>query len=209
MLIHLDIIKEIFNNLNTKCQIRFIQTSKYFNTNLQIIDLYYIDQATREKLSDKILINYKQVEKLDAWGNVKIRDVQYLTKLKKINCGWMSGVSDKNIKDLKLIELNAANNGKIKNINHMTTLKKLNCIGFCECSDEDIKDLNLILLNARCNTKIKNINHMTTLKILDCSWDCGISEENIKDLNLERICANGNETIKMSTIEKINGKRKD
>ena len=61
--------------------------------------------------------------------------------LKKLGCGWNSGIDQNNISELNLIELYAYHNKKIKNVNHMKrTLKKLDCSGNCGIDQNGIAD---------------------------------------------------------------------
>ena len=101
-------------------------TCKLLNKKLKIKKLDH------HNVSDKILKQEKfiDLEELDASDNIKITNVNHLTKLKILYCSWDCGIDQEGIKNLKLIEeLNAKGNKKIKNVNHLNKLKILDCSG--------------------------------------------------------------------------------
>jgi hypothetical protein len=95
----------------------------------------------------------------------KIKNINYLTKLKTLDCSYDCGINQGGINDLKLTEeLYADNNEKIKNVSRLTKLKILYCFDDCGIDQEGIKDLKIIdQLDASNNKKIKNVNHLTEL----------------------------------------------
>ena len=128
-------------------------------------------QKNINRLNQQIIeqIKYKYVEKLNAYNNEKIKNVNHMKKtLRKLKCGFNtnSGIDQNGISELNLIELSANGNKKIKNVNHMKNtqvardgqkprlLKILNC-GFGSGIDQNgISELNLIALYAYDNEKI-------------------------------------------------------
>src|SRR5439155_2776860 len=108
--LYLDLLKLIFNKLDFLSQIRFRQICKFYYNNLQIIDLYNIDYKYRILLNDKILKNYSYTEYLNASHMENIKNINHMKNLKILDCGWNFSISDKDIIDLNLIELNISNN---------------------------------------------------------------------------------------------------
>ena len=64
--------------------------------------------------------------------NEKIKNVNYLSKLKILYCSCDCGIDQEGIKDLQLIEeLYSDDNEKIKNVKYLSKLKILYCS--CDC----------------------------------------------------------------------------
>ena len=81
-----------------------------------------------------------------------------MTKLRKLDISWNSGVEDQGISALNLEELDAWDNPKITTLNHMTKLRKLVISWDCGVGEamgsQGIADLNLEELTAYDNPKI-------------------------------------------------------
>ena len=94
-----------------------------------------------------------------------------MTNLQKLTIGgYYCGVTDDEIKDLNLIQLDATDNPKISKISHMTNLQKLNIGCNSGVTDNEIKDLNLIELKAYENLskdKERNFRQNCLIKNID------------------------------------------
>ena len=75
-MIAFDIMSVIFDNLDFKSQIKFRQISDIMYDNLQVTDFFDIDNAIKRKLSNKILVNYPYIKRLDGAFNRKITSVK-------------------------------------------------------------------------------------------------------------------------------------
>ena len=141
-----------------KDTINLYNLNKDHQDNVRITNLYDIAKHVY-KLNQKIIEQnkYRCVEKLYAYDNEKIKNVNHMKKtLKKLNCcGSNNGIDQNGISELNLIELRTNNNKKIKNVNHMKeTLKILYCIRESGIDQKGISELNLIELYAFDNNKI-------------------------------------------------------
>ena len=184
---NIDIIKEIFHNLDLEYQIYFIQINKQFNK-LKIIDLYNIKYKYLEKLNDNILQIYKDCERLYAKDNKNVKNINHLTNLKILNCVGHCGVSDEDIQNLDLITLKCSYNEKITKINHMKNLKNLECQYHGNLNNDGVVGLDLKKLNILHNNNINiNINQFTNLKSLCCGYLSGTYD--LKSLNLKSLFA--------------------
>ena len=123
----LEIWKLIFNELDFKSKLLFISSCKYFRKNIFIDNLYDIDYMYLKKLTDEILKYsiFSHAVCLDAGNNKKITDVSAMTSLKKLGAWGNSGIDQKGIEGLQLVELNVNSNEKITDVSMMTSLKKL------------------------------------------------------------------------------------
>src|SRR5271163_1618580 len=146
-----------------------------FLTNLEKLNTYSINQEG---------INGLDLIELYADRNEKIKDVSFMTNLKKLHALGCCGIGQEGIKGCNLIELDANRNEKIKTVSFMTNLKKLYAFGNCGIDQEGIKGCNLIELYANYNEKIKTVSFMTNLKKLEASENCGIDQEGIRGLDL-------------------------
>ena len=199
-MIHLDIFKEIFHNLKLKYQIRLLQINKYHNHYLQIIDFYHMNNKYLNALTDEIIINYPNLQKLNIKYNPKCtKNVMYLTNLSELNCSSVRSkpcnLAEEQIKYLNLTKLKMQGNVNIENLNHLTNLRTLNC-NFSIITDDSIKNLDLMKLSVKGNFKIKNISAMTNLKSLNCGWFSHITEDGIKNLKLTKLDIVDNVNIK-------------
>src|ERR1700761_6002484 len=151
-------LQKIFIFCDFKSQLYLSSSCKLFNNNLLIADLYNINNNVRSLLNDKILkqSKYKNITKLYASSNEKIKDVSQMTStLKILNASYNCGIDQNGIKDLHLTKLNASSNEKIKDVSQMaSTLKNLNASFNCGIDQNGIKDLRLTKLNVHYNEKI-------------------------------------------------------
>ena len=169
---------EIFPKLDILSQLRLRATCKHLYTNLDITNLYNIDDKYKIKINNQILFMYPKLEKLDASFNPKITEVNYLMNLKILSAHGNSGICDESLIHLDLIELNVWNNPKITKISHLKNLKKLEASwSNSGINDESLIGLDLVVLNVSNNPKITNIAHLKNLKILHADLDSGISNE--------------------------------
>ena len=183
---------------NLRDTINLYNLNKDHQDNIIIRNLYSVEYRIY-KLNQKIIEQnkYKYVERLNVFGNEKIKNVNHMKNtLKILNCSY-SGIDQKGISQLNLIKLSVFENKKIKNVNHMKkTLKILKCGSDSAIDQDSIVELNLIELDATGNEKIKNVNHMKkTLKILECGYNSGIGQHGISELNLIELDTIGNEKI--------------
>ena len=100
-------------------------------------DMYSIKKKYLTRLNDKILSNYKYVQKLNACNNPKITNVNHMTNLKVLNASVNCGIDDKGIKEVDLEILCAYSNSKITNVNHMSNLKELDASVNCGIDDSN------------------------------------------------------------------------
>ena len=102
----------IFNYLDFYSQIRFKSVCRSFNE-AQITNLYDIPDKVKSKLTDKILLNFSFVTKLNAYDNLKITSVNHMTKLLELDAQGNCGIGDNGIQCCSLIKLYADDNPKI------------------------------------------------------------------------------------------------
>lgn len=152
--------------------------------------------------------------KLDISRNFKIKDINHLTKLRKLSVlsGCSKELAETGMRNLTLDKLNIGYNWKIKDIRYMTSLKKLNISGNSGVSDESLQSMNLIELNASGNYRVKNIGHMTNLESMDASGNydhnieqlesvCGVEDADLQNLNLIHLYPVYNKKITTKGIE--------
>ena len=102
-------------------------------------------------------------------GNEDLKDINYLTNLKKLKLVLNSGLTNEGIRNLtNITSLRIEDNVRIWDINHMTKLKKLLEIYKGCLKDASIRHLtNLVELRIQNhNKKVKTISHLTRLQIL-------------------------------------------
>lgn len=170
----IELWQEILELSDFLSRIRITQVCEYFHQNLKVKDFCHIESNYLNILDDNILKNYKDITKLNASHNSKIKKINHLTNLKIlharsdpydcIHCG----IDDNSLIGLNnLIELDVSKNLNIKNINHLKKLITLYALHrYCGIGDAGIKGLNLSILFAYGNTKItpNGIKHMSNLK---------------------------------------------
>src|SRR5947209_6399371 len=80
---------DIWNCITTYLEfidiIKLIQTNKLFYNNISVIDFYNINIKYLNKLTDDILKNHKKIQYLYVKNNIKIKDINWMTNLKKLN----------------------------------------------------------------------------------------------------------------------------
>jgi hypothetical protein len=111
-----DVLNIIFNKLPFRSQLRFRATCKKFREKLDITDLYNIPFELRERLTDKIVLQYPKLHELYAWNNPKItnKSVKKLKQLRKLNASFNKKITNKSVKKLKQLHtLNAMGNQSI------------------------------------------------------------------------------------------------
>jgi len=91
---------------------------------------------------------------LYANNNPKIKDVSFMTNLKKLYADKDCGIDQKGIQGLDLIELYCTINEKIKDVSFMRNLKIL-YVDNCGIDQQGIRGLDLIELHCRRNEKIQ------------------------------------------------------
>jgi hypothetical protein len=189
-----DINNLIFKFLNFECKHRFKITNKQ-STKLKITDLFNIDIKYLNKLDDKILKNYLDVDKLYASNNSKITKINKMKKIQILHADGSCGLSHfgfSNCVNIKV--LHVTNNKKIKNINFLTNLTELHAQssnggllykGFKNCR-------KLEILNIRYNNNISTLEGLTNLRILDASFCDILSNKYANECTkLERLCLHG------------------
>jgi hypothetical protein len=70
-----DVLNIIFNKLPFVSQLRFRATCKKFREKLDITDLYNIHWELKDRLTDKIVLQYPKLRVLNACSNPSITDV--------------------------------------------------------------------------------------------------------------------------------------
>ena len=171
----------IFNYTNIKTQLKFIQTCKYLNKHLAIVDLYNIDDKRVYKQTNDILKQYPYLVKLHV--GPLVTDINQLTKLQLLKTA--IGLTNNGVKNINPCKL-LAYGLKLTDINHMTNLTYLDASN-SNISDSGIKNLNLYELDATDNPNITDVNFMTSLKILHTGGpNCGITNNGIKHLKLKK-----------------------
>lgn len=136
-----EIYQKISSYQNCVDQIKITTLCRYFYHHIRITDFYNLDEKYLKNLSDKILKRYPYIEQLNASNNPKIKDINHLKKIKKLNAsGHLCGITNDGITDLNLISLYVTNNIKITKPCHMSNLN--NFIGNtryfkCKYGDSD------------------------------------------------------------------------
>ena len=67
----LDVWQIIFKYCDFMSMVGLTRVCKLFNNNLQITDFYNIEIRYKNKLTDDILKNYKNIIKLNAYNNIE------------------------------------------------------------------------------------------------------------------------------------------
>ena len=83
-----------------------------------------------------------------------------------LNASGNCGITQDDIKELDLTELNAENNSQIYDVSFMTKLKILNASGTSGIDQNGIRGLDLFELNIEGNGGITDISFMKNLKLL-------------------------------------------
>ena len=159
------------------------------------------------KIDDECIRNIN-LEKLIAYDNPKITNVNHMTNLKELNAGGNCGINNEGISCVNLEVFDASFNRKITNVNHMSNLKVLDASYNCGIDDQGIINVNLEVLDAESNSKISKVNHMSNLKVLNANSSCGIDDKGISDLSLEKLCADFNSKITSKIRNKLLKNRK-
>jgi len=205
----LDIWYVIFNNCDLLSQVMLISTCSVFNRNLFVTNMWNAP-ANRKRLilipSDLEQRKFIRIKELDIRYSCEIRDVSFLTNLKKLRIH--SKIKQCGIQGLDLIELIFDPNQKIKDVSFMTNLKKLYAGEFCEVNQFGIKGLDLVELNIWENHRIHDVSFMTNLKKLDISGQsCGVGRDGIKSLDLIELNIDNNAQIRdisfMTNLKKL------
>ena len=131
-------------------------TCRTFRNELDITDIYNIDEKYKKILTQSIIDRYINIKKLDALGNTKITNVNHLAKLEILYAFGQCGINDIGIMcSINLKSLNASDNSKITNVNNLVNLETLYANNKCGINDAGIINcINLKILNYHINTKI-------------------------------------------------------
>ena len=196
--IPIEIVIEIFNLLDLKSQLKMNSLCKMFQQKMFITNLFNIENKYLNLLSDNIIsqTKYHKIEKLNASYNSSIHDVSHMKNLKILYAEGNSGIDQKGIQNLDLVELSALYNPKIKDVSHMNNLKILYAYGNSGIDQKGIQKLDLIELNASNNPSIKDVSHMKNLKILYAEGNSGIDQRGIQNLDLIELYTLFNHSIK-------------
>jgi hypothetical protein len=144
-----DIQNYIFNMLDLKAQIYFTQTCKEFNK-FNITNFWDISYSSI--FTEEILKKYPYIIKLNLFDNKKVKNINFLKNVIKLNIGGFCIIEDDGIKDLiHLEELNMSCNHKITNLDNKHKIKVLDISGISNISKSHIKHLNLTSINTYIN----------------------------------------------------------
>lgn len=176
---------------------RLTQVCRFFNKNLQIINLCNIEKKYIPLLTNDILKQYPDLIKLNLSNNRNVTDINHLTKLNFLDAsGELCVLADKGIEKLNLQEIDVTNNLHITKLNHMNKLKVLTACYKSALTNNGIKKLNLRELDLTQNSTIDDINCFRRLRLLTAKGDqCAINNDSIKNLNLCALDASGNPNI--------------
>lgn len=211
MIIIYDIFENYtFNYLDLLSQLRLRATCKELNK-LRITDLYNIPNKYREKLTQKIIIQYPNIKKLCARKNPNILDVNSFQELEVLDAGndyysQNCGIKQEGIeKCVKIKKLNIDQNNYINNLNHMTELILLSASGdmyapyatekkFNEC-------INLEVLKISYYAHLFELKNFTKLKYLYADL-CKISTDDIKNCT-ELVCLELGNNCKINSLNEF------
>jgi hypothetical protein len=111
----------------------------------------------------KNLQDYPYLVELDISNNTSIKDLSYLTRLKKLVARDRCALIRKGLRGLSLTELDISRNPDITELPDLPTLTKLDASG-SRCGLSNLKGLtNLVELNIDHNVKIEDLSHLTKL----------------------------------------------
>src|SRR5271154_5865106 len=194
----LDIWHAILQHCDFLSQIRLISACSNFYHSLFITDIYDIPCVYTLLLTDSILRQQKfsKLVKLDVRYNTNIRDISFLTHLKKLSIYDSKCIDQDSIDTLDLIELCIVNNHKIKDISFMSNLKRLDISKSSEIDQDGIRKLNPVELHVSNNHKIKDISFMSNLKKLSIYTIQGLDQNSIQKLDPYELNIGGNLKIK-------------
>jgi flagellin-specific chaperone FliS len=107
---------------------------KIYNVN-HMENIIELDASYNCGISDEGIKNLKNLQKLCATDNFKIKNINHMTQsLIELDASYDCGISDEGITKLNLQILYSHCNEKIKNVNHMNKLIKFNkseCCDWC------------------------------------------------------------------------------
>ncbi len=84
---------------------------------IKIYDFYNIDSKYLYSINDVILKKFNYIDKLNAQNNPRIKTLNHITKLKKLNISGYCGANDQGISDLNLEEFDTGTNPRIMTLN--------------------------------------------------------------------------------------------
>lgn len=173
-----------------KDQLSIYHMTRNNEGNIKIKNLYDIPENIKKKLSQRLSQDiieqpkYQYLVKLYCRNNDKIRCLNHLIYLEKLDCSGTRTILDQEgIKKLvRMKELDTGDNFGIYNVNHMKDLESLDCYWKSSVDQDGIKELkNIKYLRVSLNSRIHNVNHLTKLERLICRKGSGINQEGIKN----------------------------
>ena len=180
-------------------QIRLRCVNELFCSKLEIHDFWGDDfwstySGCSKYIDNDILRSYPFIRSLDIDSNPNVTNINFLTRLEKLDICATCSIGDAGIANLNLKYLRCRGNKRVTNINHMTKLEYLQAANDkTGISDSSIVNLaNLTTLIVWDNTKIRNVGHLTNLTSLNASEMCGIGSTGISNLNLRKLIASNN-----------------
>lgn len=201
----LEVWQCILNVSDFHSQHRLRQVCKLFYYNLFIYDLESLPYDYAEKLNNNILQQHPRLERLYAWSNSAISEINHLTRLTYLDMGeYPCKISDEQLIGLPLLELIVSHNYNVNMINHLTQLTKLVAYGDC-LLDVDLSGMKLLDLGISLNPYVSEIGHLTTLTCLQATSDsdfgnCTFVESDLRPLNLLELNMSYNKYISTITF---------
>ena len=123
----------IFNLLDFNSQLAIISISKNFRSNLYITNLCDFYDKYSRKLNETLLrrdiFEFVSKIKIIALKKNPIWNISFLQNLKVLQAQSSSGITQNDIRNLDLTELDANNNSEINDVSFMKNLKVLRARG--------------------------------------------------------------------------------
>jgi hypothetical protein len=165
-LLPLEILDIIFDYLDLRSQIQFRTTCRLFRE-FDITNFWDTDGLIESsKITTKILKLYPKIRYLNLRDNRKVSDINFLTKVVKINVSGFCTMPDSGISKLKnLVYLNSQNNRFIKNLSKKKKIKYLNANGYCGINSDNIKHLDLIEFKHDQNENFDSQNSVSEITL--------------------------------------------
>ena len=136
----------IFDKLSDITSINYKKINRCTNK----LEIKYLEDGdVCSGLTNKIILRYPNLRSMNLGKNRKVTEINHLRKLKKLDASWDSGIDDKGIQGLKLINLKVWGNKKITDVSEITSLRELNAGGGCRINDFGIRGLKLVGIPPR------------------------------------------------------------
>lgn len=155
----IQILQYITNFLDFHSQLNVISTCKLYKSKIKITNLYLTTYHSK-LITEKILMRYPYIEKLNLCENKNVNNIDYLQNITHLNIS-MASIQQENILHLhKLQYLNISFTINIRKLNMFPLLEYIDMMGVCNIRIDELNKLpNLQSINIKYNP-IKSYVHL-------------------------------------------------